>query len=233
MNKKYEVLVSIYRQAFCQCMETVNTVPTSRNGGPANPLLVSPPEDYFGSGLRIMYFGQETNGYEGSYEGSRGIDHLLGVYKRFTTENNGFPRYGGQFWNAIKHFQGRFHVRDASTRYVWNNLIKIGKDHSKGRPSTKIMEWQFPWIDVVKKEVDILDPHVVIFFSGPNYDSLLKRTFEDATFEPVLGFELRKLAKVKSKYLPDNSFRTYHPGYLYRHGFYDVPGAIEKLVCGE
>jgi hypothetical protein len=222
---KEETLYKLYEEAFNICMSNIDSVPESKDGGPANPLLIQPSKEYFKSDYKVMYVGQETNGYEGPYRDSKGVSHLLNVYDLFANKGGCFKR-GGQFWNAVKAFQMKFSENNSNTEFVWNNIVKIGKDWSKGIPPRTVLDWQAPWFDLFRKELEILNPDRVIFFTGPNYDNMIKKAFTDATFIEVEGFKPRELALVKSKDLPNRTYRTYHPGFLYRFGFNRVLNVI-------
>jgi len=93
-------LTDIYRTHFLECGKTVDQIASS-GIQPTNPLLISPPKDYYKSDFKVMYFGQETNSWGGLFDQSKGVDHLLDVYDRFANEGGAY-RYGGAFWNAIK-----------------------------------------------------------------------------------------------------------------------------------
>ena len=229
MWNEYQNLIREYNVAFEDCMASIESVPNSENGGPANPHLISPPVEYKDSNLKVLYVGQETNGWEGAYKKSKGTDHLLKVYDDFANGGKAFKR-GGQFWNAIKFFQNKFLELDSSSQFVWSNLIKVGKDHNKGRPCNTVLDWQKPWDPILKKEIFTFKPDVAIFFSGPNYDGLIKKHFPDIEFIPIGDYNIRELCGLKSKSLPRDSFRTYHPGYLYRFGLYGVHESILKTL---
>jgi len=227
--KQLNNLLEIYEIAFQECMKQIGHVQKSNEGGPTNPQLIQPTDNYKESSLKIMYIGQETNGWEGAYCESKGVHHLLKVYDDFVNKGGAF-KYGGQFWNAIKFFQSKFVELNPSSQFVWTNLIKVGKDWSKGRPNKNVLEWQAPWDAVFKNELKILNPDITIFFTGPYYDDLIRKHFSDIEFIPIEGYKLRQFCILKSKDLPENSFRTYHPGYLYRFGLYRVNELILKML---
>jgi len=158
-----------YDAALQHCRDTLGTMPSGDKGGPTNPMVIQPPHDYEQSKLKVMYVGQETNGWEGDFEPTLSIDRLLEVYDKFANGGGGF-KYGGHFWNAIKHFQSCMAGIEQSTRFTSNNLVKIGKAWGKGRPPRQVLDWQESWFQIVKQEVQLLKPDVVIFFSGPDYD---------------------------------------------------------------
>jgi len=78
------------------------------------------------------------------------------------------------------------------------------------------MEWQDPLYELIRFEVELLKPDIVIFFTGPHYDQYIKKAFGDILYEPIQDYAQHKLTFIKSSYLPANSIRTYHPGYLNR-----------------
>ena len=187
---------------------------------PSNPLLLCVDERYTRARIKVMYLGQETNDWEGDFP--QGIGHLIATFRDFYLGGACF-RYGGQFWNGIARFERRLRSRfaDASVGFVWNNIVKLGKSGAKGTPSGKILALQREWFSILSKEIEILRPHIVIFFTGPNYDEFIRKAFPDArlTGHPTRG--LRAVAKIASTGLPDNSIRTYHPHHLFRTGQID------------
>ena len=225
--KPADLLVPIYEQAFAQSLANYQDVPTSADGGPANPLLISPPENYESSKFKVMFFGQETNGWEGAFKESDGVLPLLGVYDEFV--NKGVCRsYGGHFWHAVLRFIAEFTKIDPSTSFTWNNIVKIGKDWSKGTPPDSVIKWQENWFQVIREEVRILSPDVIIFFTGPNYDRFIENVFGPFTLEKIGDHSVRQLARVGSLSLPSTTFRTYHPNFLFRNGF---PGYLNDIMA--
>ena len=224
MNLK-ERLTEHYEKAFAESRDTFSEVPNSADEGPANPLLISPPQNYDGSTLKVMYFGQETDGWEGSFQDSEGVQHLLRVYEGFANQGRS-RQYGKHFWNALHRFDKAFSAIDSSTSFTWNNIIKVGRSCRKGTPSESVLRWQDNWFKVLKEEVRILQPNVIIFLTGPNYDKYIKKALGPFTLEPIGNRTDRQLARVKCDGLPEAAFRTYHPNYLWRNGFYDYLGDI-------
>ena len=65
----------------------------------------------------------------------------------------------------------------------------------------------------LSEELAILRPEVCLFLTGPNYDDDIRHKLCDVQFEEFKDFDIRKVAKLKSSFLPSKSYRTYHPGY--------------------
>jgi hypothetical protein len=213
-------LVKRYRDEW----ESLRSKPlpkTADGDQPANPLLLDVPKDYFDAGRKVMIFGQETNGWEHVFPCEGGVDHLLEVYKCFYHIQGG---YNSQFWNGFRQFKRGFEERlepaGSKLQVMWNNVIKIGKADDRGKPPAPILDWQGRWFEVVRFEISHLQPTVVLFLSGPNYDDEIRRIYSDAQFEAINERRgVRHLARVKAHGLPYNSIRTYHPNYLFRIGF--------------
>lgn len=187
---------------------------------PTNPLLINIDEDiYREADLRIMVFGQETNDWYGPW-GNLSLSQTLECYSEFFG-SGAWRKYGGHFFNGVRNYHSKIKERfpDKKVSLVWNNILKIGKVKAKGAPSSQIIQATLNSFPVVKEEIRILQPNIIIFFTGPNYDRYLKDSFEYLSLNPMEGWNSRKLAKVAAKELPINSFRTYHPRYLWTDGF--------------
>jgi hypothetical protein len=85
----------------------------------------------------------------------------------------------------------------------------------KGTPDEqqKILEWQR---GTLTAEIRILNPTHVVFFTGPNYDTVLRDEFPGLELRAVDGRPDREFAKAIHPTLPGYAVRTYHPGYLRR-----------------
>ncbi|MGI8840133.1 MAG: hypothetical protein ACR2F8_05035 [Caulobacteraceae bacterium] len=78
-----------------------------------------------------------------------------------------------------------------------------------------ILDWQRGFLT---GQIAILKPTAIIFFTGPNYDFVIKDEFIGVEFPPIDNRPWEKFARVVHEHLPKQSFRTYHPEYLFnRH----------------
>jgi hypothetical protein len=207
MNRK---LVELYEQYWD---DMISSLKGTKLG---NPLLIhiKNEEKYHNADIKIMFFGQETNGWEGVI-GSKNINQLQNTYSLFLER-----RYGGQFWNAVHDYVNTIKGMnpDKQVEFVWNNIIKIGNDKSKGKPKENLIDMQKQVFPVIRAEVEILKPDIVIFFTGPYYDRFIHDEWEELQLQGVTQFTERQLAVLNHNLLPINAFRTYHPNFLYRQG---------------
>ena len=196
-----------------------------------NPLLLKIDKTYANAGLKIMVFGQETNYWhseknKGEFHGE--IESVLNLYEDFFLSGNCFS-YGGQFWNGISRFNQLLKEQTGKEiGLVWNNIIKIGKC-GKGKPFASIQEIQFENFNVIQKEIEILKPDYLVFFSGPNYDVQIKKAFKSLNKIEIKEFTERQLCELR---LTENqsAFRTYHPNYLWRNNINNYLNKITDRI---
>lgn len=165
---------------------------------------------------KVMFFGQEQNGWDwpdGSDcpENEGGIKYLTNLYKWFNLGNGPKP-YNSLIWRYFRKMANKLSL-STEHAFLWNNINKIGKLNSKGRPDAKITELENKYFNVLAEELDAIKPEICIFFTGPNYDKDIRAKLPDVEFLPIEGYGPREFVRVKSKHLPENSFRIYHPGY--------------------
>ncbi len=189
-----------------------------------NPLLIKVDEDkYNKSDIKVMIFGQETNSWDGLYNNN--YDEILKKYEEFFNTNKCMDNYGGQFWNGFKKLKIKIENKynDKNIYFIWNNICKIGNaERNKNRAANYIMTLEEKYFNIIREEIDMIKPDIIIFFTGPNYDGILNNKISNLNFEEIQGYKIRELSKLSNDWCT-NVFRTYHPNYLYRG-----KGRIEK-----
>lgn len=196
---------------------------------PTNPLLlkIDNETDFKKAEIRIMIFGQETNGW---YENSDDLESIINAYQEFFGTDYCYS-YGGQFWNGVNRFRSMLQEKypDKKIRLVWNNLVKTGKSDGRGMPPDYIYQIERYNFEVIKEELKIVNPNVVLFLSGPNYDKIIKDNFGALKYEPLAPFSERQLSKIAFDSV-DFCFRTYHPNYLWRNNINSYFDRILKEI---
>ncbi len=230
MNEK---LLSLYEKYWGRTVEKLNRINEnienlSKKG--TNPLLLKiNNQEYWDSAMaKIMFFGQETNGWDGlPTENAKKIFDKYGTH--FCNEKlslNGAKQFG----NGIRRVKNELQTQGITSSFVWNNTLKIGKYSEVGKPAPNITDAEIELFDVTISEIEIINPNIIIFACGPNYDDVLRRKFKDSIIEPIKGYPIRELAKVKSDFLPELTFRTYHPRYLFMKKIYIFQALNEAIV---
>lgn len=185
-----------------------------------NPLLLQIDSSYANADLKVMFFGQETNSWggefnDGVFDEDVNIQLLFSLYKSFYLERK-CESYGKPFWNFMKRIQS--YNYPCNVGYVWNNVLKIGKQES-GTPQNGLIDYTKTYFDVIPKEIEILKPDVLLFFTGPKYDEHINKFVGDFTITSVDGFNTNELCILNFTNLPNRiALRTYHPQFLQRLG---------------
>ncbi|MBN8877032.1 MAG: hypothetical protein J0I32_05755 [Sphingobacteriales bacterium] len=214
-----ENLIQLYTSKWDNYFTMVNPILKDDNieVKPANPLLlyIADEEAYKQADIRLMIFGQETNSwYEERDVTIAGVQNL---YDGFFNDGECW-NYGGQFWNGVGRFLTSLHQKYPTKKIqlLWNNIVKVGKQGDKGFPPDYIYEIERKHFNVIPDELTILKPDIVLFFTGPNYDSVLADNFGTLEYNSVEPFSQRELSRLKLLDIPF-VFRTYHPNYLWRN----------------
>ncbi|MFQ3578700.1 MAG: uracil-DNA glycosylase family protein, partial [Bacteroidales bacterium] len=193
---------------------------------PTNPLLlqVDNEADFAAADLRILIFGQETNGW---FEMDDTLESILDAYGDFYNKEKCFS-YGGQFWNGFSRFITLVskHFPNKKARFLWDNIVKIGKSEGKGFPPDYVYKMEREHFSVIKEEIKIIKPNVIVFLTGPNYDFVIKDNFGELPRQALTPFSERQISKIQFPGV-DNVFRTYHPNYLWRN---DIDSYFERII---
>ncbi|CUV66283.1 conserved hypothetical protein [Sulfurovum sp. enrichment culture clone C5] len=213
INKKLQARYEdIWKKLKATQPSAIESLPT--------PLFLEVPQTYCDAKYKIMIFGQETHEWGNFSE--HNLDGLIKQYHEFYENNVSFSKdksqYNVIFFRAFKKIKKLLDKKfgEENSEVIWNNIVKIGKYEGKNLPSEEIMKWQEPLYEsMIKFEVELLKPDIIIFFTGPNYDQYIKKAFGDISYEPIQDY---KIVFIQSSNLPKNSIRTYHPGYLNRIG---------------
>jgi len=169
-------------------------------------------EEYKKANTKVLFIGQETNGwYNNKISADSDIADAIDTYKNFELGIN----YNSLFWQKIYYMNEILNGTKDKKNILWTNINKYGKSDI-GRPDAKITSLENEYFNVLKDEINILNPEVVILFTGPNYDNDLKNKLGEIIFHDCSNHNQRILARLENKYLPYHSYRTYHPGYARR-----------------
>ena len=185
---------------------------------PTCPLLLSvnDEEAFKKADIRLMIYGQETNNWYKTFHND--MHEIRGNYDSFFNAGECWS-YGGQFWNGIKRFLELLQQKHPNKRIslLWNNLVKIGKLDEKGFPPEYIYQAERETFSVLEEEIKILQPTLILFLTGPNYDGIIASNFNNPDYHAIsTEFSGRQISQISLTNVPF-VFRTYHPNYLWRH----------------
>jgi hypothetical protein len=217
-----EALGRTYRDRIGALIDALGAV-----AGVSNPHLITAPPEYAKADVRLMVIGQQTFGYVGQLGQDLGADPVGRLMDVYTDFRLGEHYRTSPFWAAAHQVYAHLNPKGPPAGFIWSNLIKV--DQYGNRPDPAVEEECCDLFGVLTDEIALLQPDVVLFFTGPQYDQRLLTTFAGAKLLEVGTHPLRELARVEHPWLPAWTFRTYHPAYLRRRGLWhllDEIGAI-------
>ena len=166
------------------------------------PFLTAPNDDYWRSPRKVAFIGQETKGWTSETD----ICAQMATCTRFNLGEGYNPT---PFWNIIRKFEAA--LTGSTYSSAWLNLNRYGE--GGGRPSWVNQQILAELDFLLLEELTLINPAVVIFFTGPNYDQRISELLQATTLQ-IESFPPRKLCRLRSPVLPSVIFRTYHPKYL-------------------
>lgn len=223
INEKLEQLYKSHLEGLKHIHKGIKSFGIDDFAGPH--LMYAWEDEYINSNRKILFVGQETNGwYNQTIQNEDNIIEAINTYKNFELGS----RYNSLFWQKIFYINNCLNKMNGYN-YFWTNINKFGKSDI-GRPDPKLTALENEHFNVLKSEIGIIKPDVVIFISGPNYDNDIRNKLGEVIFSKCTNESIRVLARLESKYLPYHSYRTYHPGYSRRSGKEYLYDEVIKLI---
>ena len=153
------------------------------------PLLISISAAYLRAPVRVMFVGKETNGWWGKLSAYYAVEDSLAELMQRYQQQMGKLKWGGRFFQMLSRTARELNGAQADA-IAWTNLMRTDREQGKGysRNSkefsaalTKMSQ------EMLRFEVELLKPDVIIFACGTSYDSVIKETFPHRTnSEPVV-----------------------------------------------
>lgn len=201
------------------------------------PMLLEATRDYAAAGHRVLVFGKETFGWDWgkslkqdypmypedwTFEEMRSladfirnedaIDGLMWGYGQFAAARYQPISHRSPFWRMYRALGEMWpgavmHANLSKCDFMGETIVSAPADERD-----LFMDGQ---ATAIRRELGILEPDVCIFFTGPGYDDLLRKTFPGVIFADVSGspapWGRPSVARLAHPDLPESSFRTYHP----------------------
>lgn len=211
-----EELERRYARAWLRIRELPKT------SGLSCPHFVKIHPNYLASRRRLLIVGQETSqwqppGGDGlrSRLGPHPVRTLMDLYEGFSL---GTHYRRTPFWDWAAALHERLNGATGPHGYLWSNLIKMDRKLSgQGARLSPTLEDEVCDLGLLQTEIELAEPEVIVFLTGPRYEGRLRRSLE-AVSSPVSGFAERQLARLALPELAPSAriFRTYHPAYFRR-----------------
>jgi len=204
------------------------------------PLLLKPFPEYEKNRLRIAIVAQCTFGWSWSNEeglypewiykpinsfGDFAVDedsitHLMIGYELFKFSERQSNNRNSPFWRFYRTILEGLNIPKQEAG-IWTNLFRVdvGGELPDGAILASVLKFQE---GLLRKELTILNPHIVIFTTYWGYDSIIEKEFGVVRKYEIDGIEEQVLCRLEIPNQSFNAFRTYHPNYLQRSQNFDT-----------
>jgi hypothetical protein len=214
------------------------------------PLLMLPHEKWKSARLKVLIVGQETlrwvynpkeiggggqsieNFWDFSHT-ERAVEAMWALYRWYAL-GRAYPKLNSPFWRGFRALSAAINGCEDSA--LWTNVFKVNvfgsvMQNCKAKEVSVLRRAQQ---GLLHQEVTILKPDVVVFLSGPRYDSTIRCDFPDME---ISQFNQRWPASavgiVRATGLPAKTIRTFHPEYLQRSNQLWLLAEISRWATGE
>mgnify|MGYP007084593368 FL=1 len=193
--------------------------------------LACVPPNYEKMKYKILIVGQENNGYGYETEPKKSMLFTLDFQNGRYYDNAPFFSFPYSFCASINDCDNEKYSK--KSYLAWVNLkefsFETSSKKSLNEKAQNIIDNEY---NILEEEIKIINPDIVLFLTGPNYDYYIKAQLNGVEFKTVENYGIRQFARVEHKSLPKNSFRIYHPVYLRRRSLEN--NYLEKLKkeCG-
>lgn len=199
------------------------------------PLLLSAGPRWHEASRRVLFVGQETRGWDwapGSYypwphpplktladfrRYADAVRALVDGYAAFAFSRYQPANRNGPFWRAF-HLLFESVNRDGCADMLWTNLFRCDVQGGSvlSCSAGELQELMAFQRGLLTREIRLLAPTAVLFFTGHGYDFELQAEFVGAVTSTVAGRAELQFARITHPALPAMTVRTYHPSYLRR-----------------
>lgn len=195
--------------------------------------LACVPPNYEKMKYKILIVGQENDGW-GIEDNARLL--MFATLDFLDSKNDSdrrpFFSFPYKFCKSINNLED---IKDSKkTYFAWVNLREFSFDEtpktSLGKEAQSIIDNEF---DILEEEIKIINPDIVLFLTGPDYDFDIEKQLKGVEFKTVENYHIREFARVEHKSLPKNSFRIYHPNRIrfIKEGYKKYLESLKK-ECG-
>ncbi|KQS27021.1 uracil-DNA glycosylase family protein [Dyadobacter sp. Leaf189] len=206
------------------------------------PLLMHVFDEYCAMENKILFVGQETHSW-GQMNLKPSPEDLLTKYREFNLgktadygDGKPFRYLRSPFWNFNRSlfYKGNWQnseVTNKTNGFLWTNISKF--DCKSTTPSEELQNRNEKGFELLKAEIAILKPDVVVFLTGSKYDERINKVFNPVR-ETILPEGYLYQLSTSDGSLAPRTFQTKHPRTLLGSRRNKMPNryreVLEKIV---
>jgi hypothetical protein len=171
------------------------------------PLLMKVFPDYETVNKKVLYVGKETYTWIDTMDNcaNLSVEYIMDSYEEFAFAKDYHGR-NSPFWRFIKTFHESINGKDSPNGLLWTNFSKC--DSNGTTPDYNLQKLNDKGFDLLLEELKIVNPDIVIFITGWDYERQFQRVFIGLEYKTI---EESYLYKCVHSALPSHSYMTMHP----------------------
>lgn len=134
-----------------------------KDRGISNPLFIHVPPAYETAALKLVIIGRETHGWLAHLGDPQCQTDPAALIEKYRVFDLGRNYVSSPFWWAAHALQGKLAPQVPPFGFVWSNLFIC--DQNQTTPQDDIADL-LRGVSILKQELAILKPDVVVFFCG-------------------------------------------------------------------
>jgi hypothetical protein len=209
------------------------------------PLLVFPHEKWGSAKSKVLIVGQETlrwqynpdeigdsghppiENFRDFLQAEHGVGAMWRLYRWYAL-GRAYPKQNSPFWRGFRALS--LAIGGCEDSALWTNVFKVNVRGSvMDCNAAEISALRRAQEGLLRHEITHLKPDVVVFLSGPRYDSTIQHDFPDME---ISQFSRRlprsSVGLVRAAGLPTRTIRTFHPEYLQRSNQLGILAEISR-----
>lgn len=205
----------------------------------SSPLLMHVFPEYAAVNKKILFVGQETHGwYQMSIKFTAA--ELQDKYEGFNLgktadyrDGKPFRNLKSPFWNFSRSLFCKINGKEPDvTRktngFLWTNISKF--DCKSTTPDIELQAKNVAGFHLLKAEIEILEPDMVVFLTGTKYDGWIDSVFNPIRVDILPDGFLKRLS-VSDGSLPELTFQTKHPRTLVGSRKSGIPNKYHEVLA--
>ena len=174
------------------------------------PLFMKVFPDYEKARKKILFVGKETYGWIDTMKNLSDLTtkFLMESYEEFEFAKDYHGR-NSPFWRFVKMFYHSINGDKLPNGFLWTNFSKC--DSFGTTPSFEIQKLNESGFNLIKNEINIVKPDIVLFLTGWTFEHHFQRIFNGLNY---ITIEKDFIYQCEHPSLPENTFMTMHPNGL-------------------
>ncbi len=138
---------------------------------------------------RILFVGKNASGFQEEVK--------QGYNEEYECSRGKLRHKGWAYWNYTKDIIAKIYPDDSLERTAITNIVKCNNSNSKDTTSDSMKAFCITQLGMIKKEIGIIKPTHIVFYTSWNYDAYIASVF-DSVLDPGDMKQTKKIGNYNS-----------------------------------